>query len=96
MAVMMEHVIRQFLDSGAGGAEPDEEQLVDLLENHLEEEMAQAESEGEAQRMFAQEQVQYYCKIKRCHTPEAQRVPAQEHDSITVLQRVPAQEQVLL
>ena len=56
MAAMMEQVIRQFL--GIGGDEvQDEEQMVDLLESHLEEEMAEAEREGEEQRTQAQEQV---------------------------------------
>lgn len=56
---MMEHMIRQFLGSSIEGTleEQDEEQLVDLLESQLEEEMAQVEEEGEAQRAQAQEQV---------------------------------------
>lgn len=56
----MEHVIRQFLGSNIEGSleDQDQEQLVDLLESHLEEEIAQVEEEGEeAQRAQAQEQV---------------------------------------
>lgn len=60
MAAMMEQVIRQFLGSGASG---EEQQVVDLLESHLEEEMAQAESGGEAQRTLAQEQVRAFAVL---------------------------------
>ena len=59
MSAMMEQIIQQFLGSsveGVVGGE-DEEQLIDLLENHVEEEMAQVEREREIQRTQAQEQV---------------------------------------
>ena len=60
MAAMMERIIRQFLGTSfeAVADREEEEQLVDLLENHLEEEMAQAEREGQVQREQAQDQVQ--------------------------------------
>lgn len=60
MAAMMERIIRQFLGTSfeAVADREEEEQLVDLLENHVEEEMAQAEREGQVQRAQAQDQVQ--------------------------------------
>lgn len=56
---MMERIIRQFLGTSFESVadREEEEQLVDLLENHLEEEMAQAEREGQVQREQAQDQV---------------------------------------
>ena len=57
MATMMEHILRQFLGSAYEGAGQDEDQLVDLLETHLEEEVAQAERDVETERTHAQEQV---------------------------------------
>ena len=61
MATMMEQVVHQMFGSsleGVAGSE-DEDRLVDLLEGHLEEEMAQVEREREeeGEMEMAQEQV---------------------------------------
>lgn len=56
VAAMMEHLIQQFLGVEIDEFE-DEEQLVDMLEGHLEQEIAQVEREGEVQLALAQEQV---------------------------------------
>ncbi len=58
----MEQVIHQMFGAsleGMAGAEQDEDRMVDLLESHLEEEMAQVEREREeeGEMEIAQEQV---------------------------------------
>lgn len=73
MALMMEQMIRQFLGSGVSSSQ-DEEQVVDLLESHLEEEMVQAEREGEAQRTLAQEQVGTWSILCVCNSVPQMRL----------------------
>ena len=59
VAAVMEEMIQQYLmSSGSVRDSADEEQLVDMLESHLEEEISQVERGGEeVERVQAQEQV---------------------------------------
>ena len=68
MAAMMEQVINQMFGTSLEGMarSEDEDRLVDLLEGHLEEEMAQVEREREeeGEMEMAQEQVWLSCCLE--------------------------------
>ncbi len=58
-AALLEQMIYQFVGANAegGGEGLSEEELVDLLENHMEEELAMIDRDGEVPRARAQDQV---------------------------------------
>lgn len=67
----MEHLIQQYLDVGDAQA-MEEDQVVDLLESHLEEEMAQVEREEEVRRTQAQEQMFEHSQALHAHQRQQQ------------------------